>query len=201
MSKRRYLHIHGDESTARDVLRAHIARHKGAAFLIEGAERNVTVAGLKIDPNRMWSREGAEASLRRLNPAASIDSALARVEQGRARLLGQILPPAGGILIALHNNARGYSVNAELEISEQKSIKMPASPHEFFLATGPGDYATLAASPYNVVLQQNPPGPDDGSMSRLCAKRGIRYVNLECALGNAKAQTEMIEWAEAHLKA
>ena len=37
--------------------------------------RNVQVEGLQLDPNRMFSRVGAEANLKRLNPAADVRQA------------------------------------------------------------------------------------------------------------------------------
>ena len=55
----------------------------------------------------------------------------------------------------------------------------PHNPHAFFLCTDERDFAKLATSPYNVVLQKKPPPQDDGSLSRLAAARGVRYVNLE----------------------
>ena len=79
------------------------------------------------------------------------------------------------------------------------SLADESHPHEFFLCTQVGDYEKLAASPYNVVLQNSAPPDDDGSLSRLAAKRGVRYVNLECALGNGAKQREMLEWADRQL--
>ncbi len=61
------------------------------------------------------------------------------------------------------------------------------------------DFGRLALSPYNVVFQQLRPTADDGSLSRLAARRGVRYVNLEVHLGNAARQKEMLEYAVAHL--
>jgi hypothetical protein len=58
----------------------------------------------------------------------------------------------------------------------------------------------LATSPYNVVLQRSLPKEDDGSLSRLAAKRGVRYINLEVALGRREKQEEMLVWLESHLR-
>jgi len=67
-SSRRFLVIHGNEETAREVATAHMRAHPGIAYVIEGNTRNVPVNGGTIDPNRMFSRVGAEANLKRLNP-------------------------------------------------------------------------------------------------------------------------------------
>src|SRR5271167_4507845 len=58
-SHRRYLVIHGDEDTARDVLTSYMYDHDGVAFIVTGKTREVTIEGVKIDPNRMFSRVGA----------------------------------------------------------------------------------------------------------------------------------------------
>ena len=71
----------------------------------------------------------------------------------------------------------------------------------FFLCTDERDFEILAASPYNVVLQNRKPAADDGSLSRLAAARSLRYVNLETTLGYYEAQLERLEWLDRHLPA
>ncbi|MBS1858104.1 MAG: hypothetical protein JST11_22225 [Acidobacteria bacterium] len=202
-SRRRYLLIHGDEASARSVLAGYMQTHDGIAYLAENHTREVVVEGLKIDPNRWFSRVGAEASLRKLNAGpdpAQVQRALAAIDRGRERLVRAFTPPRGGVLVALHNNSSSYSVEAEAPISDRTSLKEPDNPHAFFLCTDPKDFAVLAASPYNVVLQQKAPPSDDGSLSRLAAARGFRYVNLEVRLGHPERQREMLWWLDWNLK-
>lgn len=203
-SKRRYLLIHGNEETAREVLKGHIATHKGIAHLVTGHERNVPVEGGGIlDPNRMFSRVGAEKNLKLLNKEwtqGQVDPVLARLDRERERLVKLLLPPRGGVLMAVHNNSQGYSVEDEVAISDAVSLKDRANPHEFFLAVQEADYRVIAESPYNVVLQNKAPREDDGSLSRLAARRGVRYVNLEVGLGKKEKQKEMLEWLERSLR-
>jgi hypothetical protein len=90
-------------------------------------------------------------------------------------------------------------VNDEVPISDSVSLREPANPHAFFLCTNPGDFAVLQKSPYNVVLQQKKPRQDDGSLSRLAASGGVRYVNLEVERGNAMKQMEMLRWMDENL--
>src|SRR4051794_5636918 len=119
-SKRRYLVIHGNEQSAREVLERHMLTHEGIGYLIEGHTRNVEVDGLKVDPNRMFSRAGAEASLKRLNPDADpvrVERTLAVLDRGREALLRQLTPPKGGLTFALHNNSETYNVMEEVPIS------------------------------------------------------------------------------------
>ena len=201
-SNHRYLLIHGNEETAREVLTRHMRAHDGIAYLVETHTRNVTVEGGQVDPNRMFSRVGAEASLTRLNPdwkPERVQAALAALDRDRDKLVRALLPPTGGVLIALHNNSEGYSVTDERPISDAESIREPSNPHAFFLCTSPEDFKVIATSPYNAVLQQKAPKQDDGSLSRLAAARDVRYVNLEVALGHSGRQKEMLDWLEWNL--
>jgi hypothetical protein len=200
-SGRRYLHIHGNEDTARDVLNVHMRTYPGIAYLIDNHDRNVNIHGSAIDPNRLFSRTGADRSLRDLNPGISpqqLESVLSFLDHHRENLIRHLEPEHGDLLFALHNN-RNYSVTEELNQSDDTSIRQKNHPREFFLCTDPRDFAILRKSPYNVVLQNHKPATDDGSLSRLAAHRSFRYVNLECALGERDAQTERVNWLEANL--
>jgi hypothetical protein len=56
-SKRRYLRIHGNEETARQVLERHMRTHEGVAYVMDSHTRLMTVESLKLDPNpsfREW---------------------------------------------------------------------------------------------------------------------------------------------------
>lgn len=196
----RYLVIHGDEGTARDVLMAHMKTVTGTALMVTGNTRHVQVRGLTLDPNRMYSKAGADASLRSLNPHipdVRINEVSAWLDHHREKLLRTLTPARGSRLFALHNN-QNYSINDELAASDETSVKQPSLPTHFFLCTAPADFAILKQSPYNVVLQTRAE-PDDGSMSRLAARRGFRYINLEVKLGDFEGQMERVKWLETHL--
>lgn len=201
-SPHRYLHIHGNETTARDVLMEQVNAHGGTALIVQSEERYVRLQSGRIDPNRMFSREGAEKSLRALNPGwseARISNGALALEKDRHKFLKAIRPPKGGRIVALHNNSNGYSVESEVAISDRTSLNDAKNPHEFFLATDPKDFEVLAQSPFNVVLQNTAPKDDDGSLSGLAAKLGIRYINLECGLGKIERQRELLGWLEQRL--
>jgi hypothetical protein len=196
-SRNRYLLIHGNEETARQVLKQHMKRHAGVAHLVTSEERNVRIRGAMIDPNRLFSRVGAEVSLRRLNPdlsSAQIYDVLQFLDRERPKLLQALIPSEGGLLIATHNNSQGYSLTDEIPISDKIAVKQPDQPHEFFLCTHPDDFEKIVKGPYNVVLQNSAPPDDDGSLSRLAGKQGVRYCNLEVALGKEAIQREMLDW-------
>lgn len=201
-SRRRYIRIHGDETTAAEALREHMKTARGTAFLVTNQKRNIIVASGLLDPNRMFSRQGAERSYRRLNPHwtdAELKPALDWLDRERPKLIQALLPPKGGLIFAVHNNARGYSMEEEIPNTYKTSLPRRDAPHEFFLCTNPDDYARLASGPYNVVLQYEPKTDDDGSLSRLCGRLGVRYVNLEVGLGKLAEQREMMAWLERTL--
>jgi hypothetical protein len=199
-SPRRFLVIHGDEPTARDVLTDYMHDHYGVAYTVMNSGRNVQIEGVIIDPNRMFSRVGAEKSIAALNPgidAGKRDAALSFLDRERKTLLKRLTPRRNSRLFALHNN-RDYSVNDEVEASDRTSLRQPERPREFFLCTDPRDFDILAKSPFNVVLQTKSE-PDDGSLSRLAARLGFRYINLECAVGSYEDQMERLRWLEDRL--
>ena len=201
-SKRRFLMIHGNEETARTVLTRFMDTQEGIAYIIESATRNIKIDSGELDPNRMFSRVGAEASLKSLNPGwtpQQLQHALRTLDHGREHLLHALLPPDGGLICALHNNSEAYSVMDEAPLSDSASLRERDNPHAFFLCTQPQDFAILSQSPYNVVLQHDKPEADDGSLSHLAARRGVRYVNLEVRLGNTDRQFEMLRWANWNL--
>lgn len=201
--RRRYLWIHGDERTAHHVLCEHIRHHEGRAFLVESHVRNVKIKGGVLDPNRMFSRIGAERNLRSQNPSwdsPRIIEALNRLDRDRNEFLSKILPrQPEGLIVALHNNGPGYSLQDEVAISDATALNDPSHPDEFLLCTMRADFEKVAKGPYNVLLQHTAPPDDDGSLSRLCAVRNIRYVNIEAAHGNAAGQRAMLAWLETVL--
>ena len=201
-SNNRYLLIHGDESTAREVLGGHMRDARGTAFLVENQTRLVEINGGRVDPNRIFSNEGANRSLSNLNPGASqvwITSAIIELQNSRHQLVNALVPPNGGVLFALHNNSSAYSVQAESSISDQIALNDPDNPHDFGICTNPRDFSVLSRGPYNVVLQNRRPTDDDGSLSRLAARLNFRYLNIEAKLGNVNKQKDMLSWAETVL--
>ena len=60
-----YILIHGDEETARMLLNEHIQNNQGRAFFIKSKEREVPIGLTIVDPNRIFSRPGAEKALKK----------------------------------------------------------------------------------------------------------------------------------------
>ena len=183
-STRRYLHIHGNEQTARQTLREHMKTHSGIAYLIAGDRRNVDADGGALDPNRMFSRAGAERSLRSLNPAWSgeqIAAVLDKLDRGRERLVRALLPPGGGLLLAVHNNSEGYSVRDEAPISDACRWRTNA-PHSFLCTQARFRAGGVAIQ--RGAAEQRAAGRRRIAL-RLAAWRGVRYVNLGAPWGTA----------------
>ena len=197
-SSRRYVLLYGDENAARQLLISHMESQRGTAYLIEGATREVAINGGKLDPAHMFSRAGAEASLRSLNPGwndGQIVAALDLLDSQREKLLDALFPPNRGLLIALGSSAGA----AAAVLGDQRSLPQPEASQTFYWCTDPADYQALAVSPYNVVLSQHVRARDDGSLGRRAAARDIRYLHIEASSGDASALRDMLAWAETHL--
>ncbi|MBT3478950.1 MAG: hypothetical protein HOA15_08155 [Candidatus Marinimicrobia bacterium] len=200
---RRYIWLHGDEQTARMSLENHMKNNEGRAFLVQGNVREADFFGGIIDPNRIFSVEGAKANIQKYNrkwSRAKKAETLEMINRDRDSFLEKILPQNGGLLIALHNNYQGYNMKTEIPLSDEISIKKDQNPRDFFICTDRGDYDILAQSPFNVVLQEKLPKKDDGSLSWAAMRYGVRYVNIETRLGWLSQQKKMLNYLEDHLK-
>ncbi len=200
-SRRRYIWIHGDEDTARRALDHHLQTARGWAFYIESSTREVSFGDGRIDPNRMFSRSGAVSDFLRCNPQwtpAYLATQLNLLDEARETFLNLLLPPPGGLLVSVHNNSQGYSLETERDKSQAQVVRSGVDLHDFFLCVAEKDFAILQDSPYNVILQAKNI-EDDGSLSCLAARRGVRYVNCEVSLGNLARQQAMLAYLDEHL--
>ncbi|MDP6033013.1 MAG: hypothetical protein QGH04_04110, partial [Candidatus Marinimicrobia bacterium] len=106
-SDHRYIWVHGDEQTAKMALENHMKTNEGTAFLVTGILREAEFYGGIIDPNRIFSSEGAKANIQKYNrkwSRAKKAETLEMINRDRDSFLEKILPQNGGLLIALHNN-------------------------------------------------------------------------------------------------
>ena len=198
-----YILIHGDEETARMLLSEHIKKNKGKAFFIKSKEREVVFGPTKVDPNRIFSRAGARKALKKFRTHwdhKELTKLLEKLDESRNIFLFNIFPSEGGLLIALHNNFRGYSVKDELINSQLHSIKKDKNPRDFIICTDLKDYQKLKKGPYNVVLQNIIDEDNNGSLSWSALKNGVRYVNIETRLGWLSQQRKMLKFVESSLR-
>ena len=201
-SDRRYIWLHGDEQTARMALENHMKKNQGKAFLVEGILRESEFFGGIIDPNRIFSSLGAKENIQKYNPKWSKNKKrdlLLKIDKDRESFFKTIFPQNGNLLVALHNNYKGYNVKKELAKSDAKSIKKDQNPRDFFICTNRNDFEILSRSPFNVVLQEKLPKKDDGSLSWAAIRNNVRYVNIETRLGWLSQQKKMLNFIEENL--
>ena len=201
-SQNRYIWLHGDEETARMALEYHMENHSGLAFFIKNKTREIPFKSTIIDPNRIFSRDGAYHALRKFKPSwsdRSLQKALDEIENDRKIFLDIIMPIENGLLISVHNNFRGYNVFKEKRNSQKTSIKSNENPRDFIICTNNEDFEKLSKGPFNVVLQNKLPKNDDGSLSWEALRRNIRYLNIETRLGYLSKQKKMLRFIEKEL--
>ena len=196
-SPNRYIWLHGDEQTARMALEYHIGLYNGLAFFIESETREIPFKSTIVDPNRIFSRDGAYYALRKFKPGwqpGTLKMALDEIDRERESFLDILMPNKNGLLISLHNNFRGYNVHKEKGNSQRISIKKNENPRDFIICTNSSDFEILVSSPYNVVLQNELPERDDGSLSWEALRRNVRYLNIETRLGYLSKQKAMLKY-------
>ena len=143
-------------------------------------------------------------NLKKLNRNISksqINKTIELISNDRENFFKSISPPDGGLLISLHNNIREYSIDNEIPLSTEVSIKNTNHPHHhnFFICTNKEDYDLLKKSPFNVVLQDKQIENDDGSLSWYAYRKNIRYINIETRLGHLRTQSEMLKYVNDNL--
>ena len=201
-SPNRYIWLHGDEQTARMALEYHIGLYNGLAFFIESKTREIPFKSTIVDPNRIFSIDGAYYALRKFKPGwqpGTLKMALDEIDRERESFLDILMPNKNGLLISLHNNFRGYNVHKEKGNSQRISIKKNENPRDFIICTNSSDFEILVSSPYNVVLQNELPERDDGSLSWEALRRNVRYLNIETRLGYLSKQKAMLKYIEDNL--
>ena len=151
----------------------------------------------------MFSNIGARRALKNFKSdwdGGELDNLLIELEESRESFLFEIFPDKGGLLIALHNNFRGYNVKDELKKSQSHSIKKNQNPRDFIICTNENDYKKLKRGPYNIVLQSTMDENNDGSLSWAALGNGVRYINIETRLGWLSQQRKMLDFVENSLR-
>ena len=203
LSSINYIVIHGDEETAKMLIKNHIKTNLGKAFIIKSKNREVNLGPTIVDPNRIFSKSGARKALKNFKAdwdSNELNKLLLNLEKNRNDFLFNIFPSEGGLLIALHNNFRGYNVNDELKNSQLYSIKNNQNPRDFILCTDIKDYEKLKNGPYNIVLQSKVETNNNGSLSWAALEHGVRYINIETRLGWLSQQKKMLYFVERSIK-
>lgn len=204
-----FINLHDDELTSVDAARRILATQGGVLIEIENnAQRNIRFRlgqyFYKVDPNRIFSKEGINNSLEQLGKTSV--PAIDEVEKFGQRIIG-LIPGEAKCIIALHNNTPGqFSVteyspgNKRSTDSEKVYINAKEDSDDFFLTTDNHLYEKLADKGFNTILQDNKNCTQDGSLSVYCGKKNIRYVNCETEHGKSGQYYEMIKTLVATLQ-
>lgn len=196
-SDHRLIWLHGDEKTAKMALEDYVKHYSGIAFFIQSSDREIPFMDTIVDPNRIFSTEGSSKALQKFKSnwnQTQLNEAISLLEKGRKTFLNEIFPTNGGLLIALHNNSRGYNIHSETQNSTSVSIKKDQNPRDFIICTEEVDFLKLEHGPYNVLLQNKNLGYDDGSLSWASLENGVRYINIEVRLGWLSKQKKMLNY-------
>lgn len=199
-----YLVLHDDENTAVAAAADVVARRGGRLVELQhSGERNIRFvlddAAYAFDPNRMFTPAGADSTLKRNGRSSP-----AALEVVRA-FADSVLAVAGfastTTVVAVHNNTPDrYAATSYLDggpyAGDARFVHVAADQDvdDFFYVTTAEFYRSLREGGFNVVLQDNAFVTDDGSLSVLCGRRGIPYVNVEAEHGHFESQVRMLEF-------
>ncbi len=198
-----YINLHDDENTAVEAALAILQSHGGVIYeLRHEGERNITFqigdATYVVDPNRIFTDQGIDATLARRGRSNS--EARAAVRAFSDSLLSYIGFGAMSTLVTIHNNtedrysALSYAEGGDLaDDAESVYLAPDVDPDDFYFVTTAELYDSLRVRGANVVLQDNALAQDDGSLSILAGREGIPYVNVEAQHGHVDAQRQMLE--------
>lgn len=197
-----FISLHDDEFTSVNAAKKLLEEKGGLLIEIENnLQRNIRFRlgnyMYSVDPNRIFSKEGAKNSLEELGKSSSkaIDEAF---DFGQ-RII-QLIPENATCVIALHNNTPNQFSAIEYAAGNKRSAyskKVYINPEQdeddFFLTTDNELYESLADKGYNTILQENAKCSEDGSLSVYCGKNKMRYINCETEHGKTEQYLEMIK--------
>lgn len=149
-----------------------------------------------VDPNRIYTRKGIKATLKRLNK--HYKAGTIREVKKLGTYITQQIPSGSSTIIALHNNTEGnlsilsYQPGGDEAETSAAFHQGMNDPDDFFLTTDADIYEKLKAKDHNITLQDNKRVPNDGSMSVFYGKKNRSYVNIEAQHGHIEEQIKML---------
>ncbi len=201
-----HVNLHDDENTAAEAARWAVRRYGGRLVEVRhtGAHNLAFRLGgwaYAFDPNRIFSDEGAAATLADLSEAEAASAEALAAARGFARaLLEEIGLDTLGLVVTVHNNTEGnysaqsYAPGGIYEGEAHAVYLAPGGdPDDFFFVTDEALYDALRGGRFSAVLQDNTGATDDGSLSVYAGRRGVPYVNVEAQHGHLGAQKAMLE--------
>jgi hypothetical protein len=202
------INLHDDECTS--VLAGQkVLEHTGGILIrIENdSTRNISFMYRKkkytFDPNRIFTQEGAAASLARFNEQKPVDDTVIKMVRTFADSLLSRIPPAAHTLIALHNNTDSDTAStlsiysyapggSEVNEASKVFINYNHDRDNFFYVTTFPLFSKVTAAGYNALLQKQTGMTNDGSLSVYMALQQKAYVNVEAQHHYVAEQTEML---------
>ncbi len=202
-SQREYFNLHGNEQASVAAARTMVQYFGGRLFTLEQAGKRYLELSwqgkpYRFDPNRMFSDEGLEKDLQRMNkhcPPVVEDY----VRGFRQEVLRRLPWDKNTKFTTVHNNTAGaWTVNSfNEERGYAVAVLDPIRLDDFFLVVNNQTlFDELVAGNYNVV-HHGKAVDDDGSLSVYAAKHDLPYVNVETRQGNRKRQAEMLEFLQS----
>lgn len=201
-----YFNLHDNENTAVAATDSIIAAHSGQFIELQFKGKrwiggwHTPEKHFWFDPNRIFSDLGIAKTLR----AYRSYSAYSKQEVKKlADFITDSLLKDAKMIIAVHNNVKGYSIEKYMPDStfaddaDTFYINPEQSPHDFFYVLDSNFYEFFKARNYNVVLQSDSTYEDDGSLSIYCAQKKIPYINVEAMEGHLVEQMKMLEVLQA----
>lgn len=189
------MQLHHNETTAAEVAQQFSDSLQIAFIQILNAEKRLidfenSGDTYCFDPNRMFSKEGIEASLRIRSKYS--EEALIIVDSFGKLVLNLL---NNKTVVAVHNNTdEAFTLNDYID-NETGLVHNNASldADDFFITTDSTVYERLKEKNFNVVWEWSDKLKDDGSLSIYCSRNNIRYVNVEAEHGHRKEQAAMLQ--------
>ncbi|MFC3094919.1 hypothetical protein DRW07_17590 [Alteromonas sediminis] len=212
---------HENENVVNDYVTEQV-REKGGAYVVlkQNNQRGIALKFgedvVVVDPNRIFTQRGIQASIRKSNLNKKISEDLFEKATERAYMLGQfIVENLGGkntsmTWIATHNNTQGYTGDGNtgygtISINRyQKKLSEAAAyladvhnagkdEDDLFFVTEQPHFDAMKQAGYNTVLQHPQVAwledEDDGSLSVYAEMLGINYINIEAERHDAFLKT------------
>ena len=200
-----FINLHENEQTAVQAARGVLAERGGTLVELRARGRRLLAfrrgwRWCALDPNRIFSANGLEATLRQHGCTAAAMGAT--VQPLRDALLAALPTDPETPIVALHNNQGGsYSVlqyvqgGAHAADAAAVALPNPDTPQDFFVVTRTAHFDWLVQRGYNTVLQASAgagAAADDGSLSLWALRQGRAYVNVEALNGRLAEQRTML---------
>ena len=188
-----FLNLHENENTSVVAARSFLYLNGGTLVKFDkGHTRLVsfTLGSTKynVDPNRIYTPEGINATLKDNNSGVKITSELiTEVQKLATAVLNIYNYESQSTILALHNNAGSYGAMSYLPggayAKDASDVYInpdsSSNPSDFFYVVNPDYFTYLSQHGYNIVLQNNATVTNDGSLSYYAGITGKQYINFE----------------------